>query len=66
MTFKEAREKHLAEFDSAAADLRKIVADPGWCNVMYPPYKKALENLNDAVVNLERLNGVEITANRKP
>ena len=64
MTFEEARQKHLAEFDSAVAHLRKVVSDPTWCNIMCKGYTEAFEKLKDSMTRIERLNDAEQTANK--
>ena len=66
MTFDEARQKHLAEFDSAVTELRKVVADPLWCNTLCNSFKSAYEHLMDSIGRVESLNDAEQTAKHKP
>ena len=64
VTFDEARQKHLAALDGHYQTLRKIVADPNWCNVLFPPFKKAFEDLKVELSSIERLNGAGVEASR--
>ena len=56
------QQKHLRELDEAYAAVRVVVADPKWCNPHYEPYKKAIDQLSDAIKRIERLNAAEETA----
>jgi hypothetical protein len=64
-TFEEARTMHLVKLDWEYQELRKVVADPEWCNDMFPGYKKAISDLIDRTKSIMRLNGAECEAKPK-
>jgi hypothetical protein len=64
MTFGEARTAHLKQFNAAAAKVRAIVQDPGWCNTDYPDYKIAFGEMVSACDAMSKLNLAEMYAAR--
>lgn len=58
-TFEASRNSALESFDDSVSALRDIIADPTWCNELYPKYKEAVKTLNDSINRIRRLNEVE-------
>ena len=64
MDFAKAREKYLAEYDEVVAALRKLVAEKGWCNPDWKPFKEQYAELEDVFKKLMRLGEVESEATK--
>ncbi len=59
MTFDEARAAALKNFDERVAELRKIIADPSWCNELYKPFKESVEQIQSSIERLRRVNNCQ-------
>lgn len=57
MTTDEMKQSALNRFDDAVTTLRTVLTEDGLDNELYPPLKKARENVNYAINNLLRING---------
>lgn len=62
MTFADARERHLAELTGEFDAIRKIAADPAWCNDNYPAYKDAVKEFLSRLDVIRQLNEAEMEA----
>lgn len=59
MTFSEARENALHDFDIRVKNIRDIISNPLWCNVEYKTYKEYIEKFNKIIYRIKRINEVE-------